>query len=152
MPPLLGMSRYFTVSQAEAVLPQVESAVRDALELKRFFIEAEEVLNSEMRRIQMLGGALVDSMRLQAERSRRNTCGERLNEAIARIHSFGCEVKDLDIGLLDFRTLYHGREVNLCWKLGESGITHWHGLEEGFVGRKPIDTEFLAAHRGSSVS
>ncbi len=143
------MNRHFTVEQAEALLPQVESAIRDAIELKRFYEEAEEILQSELRRIQFSGGAAVDSMRVRAEKSRRDTCAARLNEAIERIHSYGCEVKDLDIGLIDFRTLYNGREVYLCWKLGEAGITHWHGLEEGFRGRKVIDGEFLKAHRGA---
>jgi hypothetical protein len=57
-------------------------------------------------------------------------------------------VKDLDIGLIDFRCYYHGEEVYLCWKLGEPGIAWWHGLEEGYRGRRPIDEEFLKHHRG----
>ncbi|MBI4909779.1 MAG: DUF2203 domain-containing protein [Acidobacteria bacterium] len=141
------MNRHFTVAQAEALLPQVEASIRDAIELKKFYLEAKEILETELQRIQFSGGAKVDSMRVQSERSRLNTCAERLNAAIERIHSYGCEVKDLDIGLIDFRTLYKGQEVYLCWRLGESGITYWHGLEEGFRGRKPIDEEFLAIHR-----
>jgi hypothetical protein len=57
-------------------------------------------------------------------------------------------VKDLDIGLVDFPTTFNGVEVYLCWKLGEPGIEFWHGVEEGFRGRKPIDREFLENHRG----
>lgn len=60
----------------------------------------------------------------------------------------GCEIKDLNSGVLDFRTLYKGEEVYLCWELGESGISHWHGLQEGFAGRKPVDEEFRRNHRG----
>jgi hypothetical protein len=55
-------------------------------------------------------------------------------------------VKDLDTGLLDFPTLYQGREVYLCWRLGESQINYWHGVDEGFAGRKAIDDDFLANH------
>lgn len=138
--------RYFTVREAEAVLPDVEQAIRAALELKQFYVEAENVLQEEASRIQMSGGAMVNSARLAAEKSRRDTCATQLRDSIERIHSFGCEVKDLDIGLLDFRTFYRGREVYLCWKLGEQGITWWHGLEEGFRGRRPIDEDFLANH------
>lgn len=144
--------QYFTLQQAEAVLPEVEKAIRDAIELKRFFEEAEEVLQAENRRILMSGGAMVNSTRLQAEKSRRDTCAHRLQEAIEQIHSYGCEVKDLDIGLLDFRTHYHGEIVYLCWKLGETGIRYWHGLNEGFRGRKEIDEEFVKNHRGERVS
>lgn len=138
--------RYFTLRDAEAVLPEVEKAVRAALELKRFYEEAEQVLQDEASRIQMSGGAMVNSARLTAEKSRRDTCVNQLKQSIEHIHSHGCEVKDLDIGLLDFRTFYRGQEVYLCWKLGEQGITWWHGLEEGFRGRRPIDDDFLANH------
>jgi hypothetical protein len=54
-------------------------------------------------------------------------------------------VKDLDIGLIDFPTLFRGREVYLCWRMGETGIRYWHG-EEGFRGRKEIDRDFLDNH------
>jgi hypothetical protein len=139
---------YFTLTQAEALLPAVEKSIRAALELKRFYDEAGQVLQNEAHRILMSGGAQVDSVRMEAEKSRRDTCARRLQDAIEDIHSFGCEVKDLDIGLIDFRTLYHGEEVYLCWKLGEAGIEYWHGIHEGFRGRKPIDDEFRRNHRG----
>ena len=47
-------------------------------------------------------------------------------------------MKDVGEGLVDFPTRREGEEVLLCWKLGEGEITHWHGLEEGFPGRKPL--------------
>ena len=50
--------------------------------------------------------------------------------------------------LVDFPTLFKGVEVYLCWKLGEPAIDFWHGIDEGFRGRKPIDKEFLDHHRG----
>lgn len=146
------MASYFTKQQAEAVLPEVEQAIRNALELKRFYLEAEAVLDQETERIQMSGGALVHGGRMQAERSRRDTCAAKLREAVEHIHSYGCEVKDLDIGLIDFRTLYRGEEVYLCWRLGETGISYWHGLTEGFRGRREIDDEFLRNHRGTAVA
>ena len=59
-------------------------------------------------------------------------------------------VKDLDVGLIDFPTLYRGEEVYLCWKLGETGIQYWHGIDEGFRGRKKIDRDFLDNHKGES--
>jgi hypothetical protein len=140
------MQRYFTLREAESVLPEVEQAIRSALELKRFYVEAEQVLQDEASRIQMSGGAMVNSARLSAEKSRRDTCASQLKNAIEQIHSHGCEVKDLDIGLIDFRTFYRGDEVCLCWRLGEEGISWWHGLEEGFRGRRPVDADFMANH------
>ncbi|MBL8211062.1 MAG: DUF2203 domain-containing protein [Bryobacterales bacterium] len=145
------MPRYFTKKEAERLLPHVEQAIRAAIELKKFYVEAEMILQQEARRVMAAGGVAANSMQLEPERSRRDTCAARLRDAIETIHSYGCEVKDLDIGLIDFRTLYRGQEVYLCWKLGEEGIRFWHGLTEGFPGRKEIDEEFLANHRGTTV-
>ena len=50
-------------------------------------------------------------------------------------------MKDIDEGLVDFPALRDGEEILLCWRLGEDEITHWHGLEEGFAGRKRLDPE-----------
>ena len=58
---------------------------------------------------------------------------------INRIEAHGCVVKDLDLGLLDFPALRDGRPIYLCWKAGESHLTHWHGTDESFVDRKPLD-------------
>jgi hypothetical protein len=145
------MPRYFTKKEAERLLPRVEESIRAAIELKKFYIEAEEILQEEARRVMAAGGTAAGSMQLEAEKSRRDTCAARLRDAIETIHSYGCEVKDLDIGLLDFRTMYRGQEVYLCWKLGEEGIRYWHGITEGFRGRKEIDEDFLANHRGTMV-
>jgi len=72
---------------------------------------------------------------------------QRVKDAVAEIHATGVQVKDLEIGLLDFPCRVEGETVLLCWKLGEQGITHWHGTEEGFAGRKPIDDRIMKAGR-----
>jgi hypothetical protein len=56
-----------------------------------------------------------------------------------RIEAYGCVVKDIDLGLLDFPALRDGRPVYLCWKAGEASLAHWHGTDEGFSHRKPLD-------------
>ncbi len=57
---------------------------------------------------------------------------------IDSIHRKGEELKDIDLGLVDFPAVINGEEVLLCWKRGEETITHYHGLHDGFAGRKPI--------------
>ena len=57
------------------------------------------------------------------------------------IHERGVIVKDLDTGLVDFPALRDGEEILLCWRLGEDEVAYWHGLEEGFAGRKRLDPE-----------
>lgn len=142
------MPRYFTLQQAEKLLPEVESAIRDAIHQKSVYQQAEEEWRGFASRVTMLGGVRVDHSEVMDIKRRRESSAQRLKDAVEKIQDYGCVVKDLDIGLIDFPTLFHGEEVYLCWKLGESGIEFWHGVHEGFRGRKPIDAEFLAEHRG----
>ena len=142
------MPRFFTLQQAEQLLPEVESAIRDAISLKSEYQQAEEEWHSFSHRITMLGGMLVDHSQVREQKNRREALAHGLQAALEKIHEYGCVVKDLDIGLIDFPTQLHGEEVYLCWKLGESGIQFWHGVHEGFRGRKPIDQEFIEQHRG----
>jgi hypothetical protein len=62
-----------------------------------------------------------------------------LQELVNELALIGVQLKDADTGLLDFPTLRDGREVLLCWRVGEPEIAYWHGLEDGFAGRKPLD-------------
>jgi hypothetical protein len=145
------MPRYFTLDQANRTLPSVVEAVQKGIQLKAAMESAEEELRETNRRVMMSGGMKVDRERIAAVRAARDAALERLRESLESIHSLGCQVKDLDVGLLDFPTLYKGQEVYLCWKLGEDRIEFWHG-EEGFRGRKPIDDEFLANHKGDPAA
>ncbi len=146
------MPRYFTLAEAESLLPKVERSMRDALNLYIAHNEAEGELQQTLSRITMLGGAMVDRDEIGGMRHHRDSIASQLNDAITAIHDLGCQVKDLSTGLIDFPTLYRGDEVLLCWKFGEKGIKFWHGLEEGFRGRKPIDADFMQNHRGDRVN
>ena len=145
------MARHFTLAQAEQLLPEVEQALRDALFHKSEYQAAEEELNRTTQRIRMAGGSRVNPAPILAERARRDTSAAALKEIFERVEEMGVLIKDLDIGLIDFLTRYHGQDVCLCWKLGEDRIRFWHGMEDGFRGRKPIDEEFLQNHRGDAV-
>ncbi len=142
------MPRYFTIQEAEQVLPRVEKALRDALFHRAEYQAADQELKSTMQRIQLAGGSRVSPGPILALRARRDTSSAALKDAFERIEKIGAQVKDLDIGLIDFLTIYDGREVFLCWKFGEERIEHWHGIDEGFRGRKPIDQDFLDNHEG----
>jgi hypothetical protein len=73
---------------------------------------------------------------------------ERVREMIAEIDSIGVQVKDLESGLLDFPFKLEDEVVLLCWRMGEPAIEHWHTVESGFQGRKPVDDRFK---RGKST-
>jgi hypothetical protein len=142
------MPRFFTLTQAEKLLPQVESAIREAITRKAEYDQAEAEWQGFSQRLMLTGGMQVDRSRLIAQKNRRESSALDVQNSIERVHEFGCLVKDLDIGLIDFPTLFNGQEVYLCWKLGESGIQFWHGVQDGFRGRKAIDQEFLEHHHG----
>jgi hypothetical protein len=142
------MPRFFTITQAERLLPKVEERIREALFIKAEYQRAEEELRATQRRIMLSGGAVVDQAHIANIKTTRDGAAEKLQEVCDDIQEFGCLVKDLDIGLLDFPTLYRNEEVYLCWRLGEDRIRFWHQIEAGFRGRKAIDDEFLANHRG----
>jgi hypothetical protein len=140
------MPRYFTLAEAEQMLPEVDKALRDALFHKSEYQAADEELKRTTQRVRMSGGSRVDQGAFLATRARRDTSAAALKEIFDRIEEIGVLVKDLEIGLIDFLTLYRGKEVCLCWKLGEERIAFWHGMEEGFRGRKEIDEEFRGNH------
>jgi hypothetical protein len=144
------MPRYFTLAESERLLPEVESALREAIFHRAEYQKADQELDTSHQRIRMAGGSRVDRGAFLALQARRDTSTAALKNALDRIGQMGVLVKDLDTGLIDFLTRYHGREVCLCWKLGEDRIRFWHGLEEGFAGRKPIDEDFLKSHHGDS--
>jgi hypothetical protein len=144
------MARYFSLQEAERALPEVERALRDAIFQKAEYQAAEGDLNRATQRIRMAGGSRVSPGPFLALRARKDAAYTALNAAVERVSELGAQIKDLDIGLIDFPTRYRGREVLLCWKLGEERIAFWHGVDEGFQGRKPIDDEFRENHRGAS--
>jgi len=140
------MTRYFTLQEATRLLPEVERVLREALRSKAEYQDAENELRSATQRVMMLGGVDLDRDAFAGVRRRREAAAGRLRESMREIGEIGCLVKDLDIGLIDFPTLFRGVEVYLCWKLGEPEIAFWHGVDEGFRGRKPIDQDFLDHH------
>jgi len=145
------MPRHFTVTEAERMLPEVDRALRDAIFHKAEYQAAEAELNATMQGIRMAGGSRVNPGPILATRARRDASTGALREVFEKIEQMGVLVKDLDIGLIDFLAHYQGREVCLCWKLGEERIRFWHGTDEGFAGRRPIDDEFLENHRGDAL-
>ena len=144
------MQRYFRIEEAEQLLPKIEPAVRELASLKSLFDETERELRSAAERITLLGGANVDREKVLGQRGQRDALASRLQHSMEAVQQHGCLVKDLDLGLIDFPTFFKGQEVYLCWKLGEASIGFWHGVQEGFRGRKPIDRDFLDHHGGEA--
>ena len=139
--------RTFTLDEAQALLPVLESLLRTAMNAKKVMQQAETEQQEIAHRVFLNGGTYVDVVPLARRKAERMKAEQRAKDALAEIDSIGVQVKDLDIGLLDFPCRVDGSVVLLCWKLGEKSITHWHGTEEGFAGRKPIDERIARAKR-----
>jgi len=142
------MPRRFTLAEAQSLIPSVDRLLRETVPLKSEYQEAEHAIQSMSRRISVMGGMAVDREQAIDARNRRDAVAAKLRALIEQVQEFGCVVKDLDTGLIDFPTLFRGEEVYLCWRLGETAIEFWHGVDEGFRGRKAIDQDFLDHHRG----
>lgn len=144
------LPRYFNLLEAEKLLPEVERLLRTLIQAKEDYEGNEAELSRINQRIALAGGMVPPRERISHLRNRKDAAARVLKAALERIQEIGCQVKDLETGLIDFPTLYRDKEVYLCWKLGEDGIGYWHHIEDGFRGRRPIDSEFLANHRGES--
>jgi hypothetical protein len=142
------MAKRFNLVEAQSLIPEVDRLLRQALDAKREYQDAEQTIRKFSEHVMMMGGVVVNREQALDSRTRRDEAAARLRERIEAVLETGCLIKDLDIGLVDFPTLFRGAEVYLCWKLGETAIAFWHGVEEGFRGRKPIDQDFLDHHEG----
>ena len=131
------MERIFTPDDANELLPVVRPLVERMVEGKRALDAAQAEADDVSTRISGNGGGLPPARlaEVNAELTRR---AAELAGALEEIQDLGVVVKDLDTGLVDFPSVREGRDVLLCWRLGEDEVAFWHGYDEGFAGRQPI--------------
>ncbi|MDE3196131.1 MAG: DUF2203 domain-containing protein [Acidobacteriota bacterium] len=142
------MARHFTLDAARALLPRIGRLIRDSVQAKARYQESEAYLRELGQRILMTGGMAIDTSAVEVRRTQRESSAQLLKQSLDEIEELGILVKDLNVGLVDFPTLYLGEEVYLCWRMDEDDIGYWHGVHEGFAGRKEIDEHFIRNHRG----
>jgi hypothetical protein len=139
--------RTFTLDEAQSLLPVLESLLRTAIKAKQLIEETDAGQQALQHRVFLNGGMFLDVVPLARRKAERAKAEQHAKDALAEIDSIGVQVKDLDMGLLDFPCEVEGKTILLCWKLGEKSITHWHGTNEGFAGRKPIDQRIARAKK-----
>lgn len=126
-------AKYFTVEEANAILPKIEPLLRNIADRRSKIIRSKEEI------IEMLELGYVDVGG--------KTASELVNDFIAiekmigRIQAYGCAIKDLNTGLIDFLSIRDEREVYLCWRFGEPQVEYFHELHTGFGGRKPLHND-----------
>lgn len=123
-------SKYFTVDEANALLPTIEPLVADLVSrrarVSRLGMEMGPLLTDVYSNV---GGVLA------SELTQEFAYIERL---LKKIEGYGCVVKQAHTGLLDFLSVHNGREVYLCWRYGEEKVAHYHELNSGFNGRRSL--------------
>jgi hypothetical protein len=141
------LSKTFTLSEAQTLLPVVEALLRKTQTAATQAGELEREMQQLSQRIFISGGMHVDISAAARRRAERDKAVQEAKDTLAEIDEIGVLVKDLEQGLLDFPSMMDGKPVLLCWKLGEPTIAHWHTEEEGFAGRKPLDSGFGKTER-----
>jgi hypothetical protein len=129
--------RTFTPDEANSLLDELRPRVELLVEHKRRLDEADEARRGLQARIAGNGGDITPSDVSEiTERVEREA--KAIGAIVEEIQRHGVQIKDLDIGLLDFPWRRDREVVLLCWRLGEDEIGYWHGMDEGYAGRKPL--------------
>ncbi len=133
--------KLFTVEEADRTLPLVSRIVTDLIALHpewRAAVAAFEAAQAHVTAVAETDEAR--TLRLEAGR----LAGE-IEACLDELEQVGCIFKGFEAGLIDFPTFHEDRVVYLCWQLGEPHLTHWHELDAGFAGRRPLDPHLLSA-------
>jgi hypothetical protein len=134
------MARRFTPGEANEELREIRPLVEELVAHRREQQRLQADREAFAHRIAGNGGGIDSGALAELDEAERRERAEVIRYVNA-VHERGAIVKDVDTGLVDFPARLHGEEVLLCWRLGEEQVAHWHGLEEGFAGRKLLDPE-----------
>lgn len=126
------MYSHFTIKQANEILPNVIQKFKNIVMLKNEVVRIQSELENNPKYVTSLKDYIIKKQEL-------NSAITNFYQAIAELEGMGIIIKSIEQGLLDFPSLRFSEEVWLCWKEGETEIKFWHGIEEGFSGRKPIE-------------
>jgi hypothetical protein len=129
--------RHFSIEEANDALDEVRPLTEELVGHRRALVKLQERQAAVTSRIAGNGGN-VEPRELEDVQERLDEEVAGIARCVARIHEVGALVKDLDAGLVDFPATRDGEEILLCWRLGEAEVGFWHGMDEGFSGRKPL--------------
>ncbi len=131
------MPDYFTRDGAESLIPRITPVLREIQRLRRAKLAHDEAVAAD--RAKVFGNGHMPPDKLYEHQRSSASAEQRIARLVRALSELGILVKDLDTGLVDFPTLREGREVYLCWQLGEPHIAWWHETETGFAGRQPLE-------------
>jgi hypothetical protein len=131
--------RFFTIEEANQLVSSLEIEFGRIARARAELGPLIEALGGADASVAILhdGGDPPPGKERDADRLR--TLASEITESVERVNELGCLVKDVELGLVDFYAMQDGEPILLCWQFGEPAVTHWHGVDEGYAGRKPID-------------
>jgi hypothetical protein len=131
------MPKHFTLDEASALLPTIRPILEEIIDLRARLERTERDLVSLHWKARTNGHAS-DQGSFGEGQSARTALMAAINAELVKLHDLGVELKDPATGLIDFPSMREGREVYLCWRLGETAIEYWHETDTGFAGRQPL--------------
>lgn len=146
----LMAERYFSLEEAEALIPLLEALLGKAMAGKKSLEAVHSEIAAINEHVTLRGGVLLDLEKNAALKLQKEAAVREVREGVAEMQSAGCLVKDLDLGLVDFPCRVDEGEILLCWRRGEAGIAFWHNTDEGYANRKPVKPEWLRKGRASN--
>jgi len=139
--------KVFTIEQANRALPLVRRIVQDIVAEHPGWKDLVARYELAAAGARPEWGESPEQLKLRGEI---DAVARRINGYVDELAAVGCLLKGFEDGLVDFYGYQEGRLVFLCWRLGEERVAHWHDLDAGFGGRRPIAPEFAATEEGQS--
>lgn len=130
--------KLFTTEEVENLIPRLEQIMSGVMEQKRSAMELGQQLSEMQEQIKAGNSEAIEAADVFNKQTELEFFVRIINESLQSIEDLGGQPKDLDIGLVDFPAIIDDEEVLLCWKYGEKHIEFYHGITEGYAGRKPI--------------
>jgi hypothetical protein len=130
------VARTFTPAEANSALPEVRPVAERMVAVRA---RLQELQGEQREVVQIIAGNGSGYAVSEARTDEFAAAAAELERCLERLAELGVQVKDPESGLLDFPAVRDGEDVLLCWRVGEDAVEWWHGLDEGFAGRRPID-------------
>ncbi|HEY7590801.1 MAG TPA: DUF2203 domain-containing protein [Candidatus Limnocylindrales bacterium] len=141
------MARFYDLDDANARIPELRDILGSLRDQRADLIRLRDLVLERQEAVEAGGGSgrggdAEDEAEAEAElrliRLRMQGIIDQMQAAVARIDALGITLRDIESGLIDFPALVNGRQVCLCWRLGEGDVEWWHELNDGFAGRRPL--------------
>ncbi len=127
-------AKYFTPEEASELIPEVEKRFKEIAVANEAVAQLTADLDQTVRDD-------ANVLEFVDTKKKLNKAMTDMHRAVEFLEDLGCTIKDLEHGLVDFPAKRFGEEVWLCWRLGETKVSYWHGKREGFSMRKPLETD-----------